>query len=74
MNNNKKKLIQLRTEFKCWKEMNKNITQILNSELEVEEWDLEVHFKLQKLEKELDDLKIEMNLSDEEWNQDESEE
>jgi hypothetical protein len=39
--------------------------------LEIEDLSDEVYNKLSKIEVELDNLKMEMNLSDEEWNVDE---
>jgi hypothetical protein len=43
-----------------------------NAELEIEDWSSEVYSKLARLEKELDDYKMEIDLPDEEWDEDEN--
>ena len=47
------------------------LEQVLNAELEIEDWSSEVYNKLSRLENELVDLKMEMDLPDEEWDEDE---
>ena len=71
MDANRKKLIQLRTKLEFYKKLDKKLEQVLNAELEIEDWSGEVHNKISRLENELDDLKMEMDLSDEEWDEDE---
>jgi len=66
-----KELIKLRAEFGLYKMLDKKLQQVLNAELEIEDLSDEVYNKLSKIEVELDNLKMEMNLSDEEWNVDE---
>jgi hypothetical protein len=67
MDTNRKKLIQLRTKLEFYKKLDKKLEQVLNAELEIEDWSNEVYSKISRLEAELDDLKIEMDLPDEEW-------
>ena len=67
MEANRKKLIQLRTKLEFYKKLDKKLEQVLNAELEIEDWSNEVYSKISRLEAELDDLKIEMDLPDEEW-------
>lgn len=71
MDGNRKKLIQLRTKIEFYKKLDKELEQVLNAELEIEDWSSEVYNKLSRLENELDDLKMEMDLPDEEWDEDE---
>jgi hypothetical protein len=71
MEANRKKLIQLRTKLEFYKKLDKKLEQVLNAELEIEDWSSEVYNKVSRLENELDDLKMEMDLPDEEWDEDE---
>lgn len=71
MNLNSKKLIQLRTKLKFYKKLDAKIQKVLNAELEVDDWAEEVYNKISRLETELNDLKTEMDLPDEEWDEDE---
>jgi hypothetical protein len=71
MDANRKKLIQLRTKLEFYKKLDKKLEQVLNAELEIEDWSSEVYNKVSRLENELDDLKMEMDLPDEEWDEDE---
>jgi hypothetical protein len=73
MEANRKKLIQLRTKLEFYKKLDKKIEKVLNAELEIEDWSEEVYNKLSWLEDELSDLKMEMDLPDEEWDEDERE-
>lgn len=72
MDVNTKKLIQLRTKFKFYKKLNAKIDKIMNAALDIEDYSNEVYSKMNMLENELTDLKCEMDLSDEEWDEDES--
>ena len=72
MDANRKKLIQLRTKLEFYKKLDKKLEQVLNAELEIEDWSSEVYSKISRLETELDDLKIEMDLPDAEWDEDEA--
>lgn len=69
---NRKKLVQLRTKLEFYKKLDKKIQKVLNAELELEEWSDEVYSKINKLETELDDFKMEIDLPDEEWDEDEN--
>ena len=71
MDTNRKKLIQLRTKLEFYKKLDKKLDKVLNAELEIEDWSSEVYGKISILETELDDLKMEMNLPDAEWDEDE---
>lgn len=71
MEANKKKLIQLRTKLVFYKKMDKKIEKVMNAELELDDWSNEVYGKISRMENELSDLKCEMDLSDEEWDEDE---
>lgn len=70
MEENRKKLIQLRTKLEFYKKLDGKLQKVLNSELEIEDWSDEVYNKISTLEDELDSLKMEMNLSDNEWDKD----
>jgi hypothetical protein len=63
----RKKLVELRTKLKFYQKLEKKIDKCLNAELELDEWSSEVYYKISSLENELSDLKIEMDLPDEEW-------
>ncbi len=69
---NRKKLIQLRTKLEFYKKLDKKIQKVLNAELEIEDWGDEVYREINKLETELDDFKMEMDLPDAEWDEDEN--
>jgi archaellum component FlaC len=71
MDTNREKLIQLRTKLEFYKKLDKKLEKVLNAELGVEDWSGEVYSKISRLETELDDLKLELNLPDEEWDEDE---
>lgn len=71
MDANQKKLIQLRVELNFYKKLEKKIDSIMAGELEIDDYSTSIFHKIRKKETELDDLKIEMNLSDDEWEQDE---
>ena len=71
MEANEKKLVQLRTKLEFYKKLDKKIEKVMNAELELDEWANEVYGKISRLENELSDLKCEMDLSDEEWDEDE---
>jgi hypothetical protein len=71
MDENRKKLIQIRTKLEFYKKLDKKIEKVLNAELEIQDWSEEVYRKISGLETELDDLKMEMDLPDKEWNEDE---
>lgn len=72
MDANRKKLIQLRTKLEFYKKLDRKIDKVLQAELDPVDWSNEVYNKINKFEQELDDLKFEMNLSDEEWDEDET--
>jgi hypothetical protein len=72
MDENSKKLIQLRTKLEFYKKLDGKLQKVLNSELEIEDWSDEVYNKISTLEDELDSLKMEMDLSDNEWDEDEN--
>ncbi len=63
----KEKLIVLRTKLEFYKKLDNKIDKVLNEELELSDWSSEVYDKIFNIERELDNLKIEMDLSDEEW-------
>ena len=67
MDENKKRLIQLRTKLEFYKKLDKKIDKVLDAKLELEDWSNEVYNEVSKIEDELLDLKIEMDLSDDEW-------
>lgn len=72
MEANDKKLIQLRTKLEFYKKLDKKLDKILNAEIEIEDYSSEVYSKIQRLETELTDLKCEMDLADDKWDEDES--
>jgi hypothetical protein len=71
MEANDKKLIQLRTKLEFYKKLEQKMNQVFQAELELEEWSDEVYLKISRLETELEDLKMEMDLPDEKWYEDE---
>jgi hypothetical protein len=71
MDNNEKKLIQIRTKLEFYKKLDNKINQVLNATLELDDWSGEVFRKIRTLEDELDNLKIEMDLPDNRWDEDE---
>lgn len=71
MNENQIKLIQLRAKVSFYKKLEKKIDSIMEGDLEIDDYSTEIYNKNRRLETELDDLKVEMNLSDEEWDKDE---
>ena len=71
MEANEKKLVQLRTKLEFYKKLDKKIEKVMNAELELDEWANEVYGKISRIENELSDLKCEMDLSDEQWDEDE---
>ena len=71
MNENQIKLIKLRAKVSFYKKLEKKIDSIMEGDLEIDDYSTEIYNKNRMLETELDDLKVEMNLSDEEWDKDE---
>jgi|694.fasta_scaffold52260_10 hypothetical protein len=71
MDENSKKLIQLRTKLEFYKKLEQKMNQVFQAELELEDWSDEVYLKISRLEVELEDLKMEMDLPDEKWYEDE---
>lgn len=69
---NEKKLIQLRTKLEFYKKLQSKVEKIMNAELELEDYSEEVYNKISKLENELESHKMEMDLPDEAWDEDES--
>lgn len=72
MDENKKKLIQLRSELKVYKKIDNKIGQVLHAKLELESFSEEVYNMISRLEEKLDNLKIDMDLPDEDWFEDEN--
>ena len=68
---NEKKLIQLRTKLEFYKKLDKKLDKILDAEIEIEDYISEIYNKIQRLETELIDLKCEMDLPDDRWDEDE---
>jgi len=68
---NEKKLTQLRTKLEFYTKLDKKIDDVLQGRLEIEDWANKVFYKKRAIEKELDDLKLEMDLPDEKWDEDE---
>ena len=71
MNENQIKLIKLRAKVSFYKKLEKKIDSIMEGDLEIDDYSTEIYNKNRRLETELDDFKVEMNLSDEEWDKDE---
>ena len=71
MNENQIKLIQLRAKVSFYKKLEKKIDSIMEGDLQIDDYSTEIYNKNRRLETELDDFKVEMNLSDEEWDKDE---
>lgn len=71
MNENQIKLIKLRAKVNFYKKLEKKIDSIMEGDLQIDDYSTEIYNKNRRLETELDDLKVEMNLSDEEWDKDE---
>ena len=71
MDLNRKKLIQLRTKLKFYRKLDSKLQKVLNDELDVQDWSEDVYLKILRLEAEIVDLKFELDLPDNEWNEDE---
>lgn len=71
METNEKLLVQLRTKLKSCKEVFEQMEKYLNGYLDIEDYHSELYNEICGLENKLEDLKIEMDLSDEDWSQDE---
>jgi hypothetical protein len=71
MEDNVKKLIQLRTKLEFYKKLDNKINKVLNGELDIVDWGSEVYSKVSIIESELIDLKMEMDLPDDKWSEDE---
>ena len=71
MNENQIKLIKLRAKVNFDKKLEKKIDSIMEGDLQIDDYSTEIYNKNRRLETELDDFKVEMNLSDEEWDKDE---
>lgn len=71
MDVNLKKLVQLRSRLKTIQEVSDKIDDVLNGNLELDDWSQEAYSEKMLLESQLTDLKIEMDLSDDEWDEDE---
>jgi len=72
MNQNEKKLVQLRTKLKFYQKLSRKIEKVLTTELEIEDWAQEVHLKNGELEATLEKHKLDMSLPDSEWYEDEN--
>ena len=72
MEEDKKKLIQLKAKLELYRKIDNKINQVLNAELEVEELSEEIYNEIAGLEEAIFNLKIDMDLSDAEWSQDEN--
>lgn len=66
-----KKLIQLRTEFKFMKNVKYDIDKILNGEKDIESYSEFLYLQTDQLESKLDNLKIELDIPDNKWDEDE---
>ena len=71
MNENQIKLIKLRAKVNFYKKLEKKIDSITEGDLQIDDYSTEIYNKNRRLETELDDFKVEMNLSDEELDKDE---
>lgn len=67
MNENEKRLVEMRTKLKAYKEFDKQLEDILNAKIELEDVSNTTYSIISQLEDSLVDLKIEMNLPDKEW-------
>ncbi len=63
MEENKIKQIELKTKLEFYKKLDKKLEKVLNGELDVQKWSDEVFDKINKFEKELDDLNFQMYLT-----------
>lgn len=70
MKEDKQKLIELRTKLKFYKKLDKKLVKVLDAELDIEDWVNEVYNKINSTEIELESLKMEMDLPDDEWDDD----
>lgn len=64
-------LKEKRIALKFYKKLNLKIGLMLNAELELEDYETEVYHKIVEKTAELDDFKLEIDLPDEEWENDE---
>lgn len=64
---NIKKIIQLRSELKLLETIDGLCDDLMNGKLEVEDFVQEIYSKRNIVENEIDNLKCEMNIPDEHW-------
>lgn len=72
MNLKRKKLIELRAALKVYKEIDKKLVPVLDADIELEDVCEDIFYKIENIEEKISNLKIEMNLSDDEWDEDEN--
>ncbi len=65
MEENKVKQIELKTKLEFYKKLDKKLEKVLKGELDVQQWSEEVFDKINKFEKQLDDLNFQIYLSNE---------
>ncbi|GAB3177567.1 hypothetical protein [Telluribacter humicola] len=71
MDENQKKLVQLRTKLTFYRKLEKKIQKVQRGELSLDDWMKEVDLKIFGMEGELTDLMLDMNLSEEDWQEEE---
>ena len=72
MDKNEKKLIQLREKLSAFKNFKERVEKVLETDIDaLEQLSEDLYYESNQIEKELDDLKMEMELPDERWYEDE---
>ena len=70
INSNRKRLIQFKSKLNSYKLFQKRIDSVLNGELELQELDEIIYNEISCLEETIDNLKIKMDLIDDESDED----
>ncbi len=72
MDKNEKKLIQLREKLLAFKNFKERVEKVLETNIDaLEQLSEDLYYESNQIEKELDDLKMEMELPDDRWYEDE---
>ena len=67
--NKREKFIVKHTKLNFYKKLDLKINAILDAKLEVEDYSVEINEKINSLDEEVTNLAMELNLSDEDWEQ-----
>lgn len=63
MDEKQKQLIELQTKLEFYQKLDKKIDLVLNYELDLDDWSKEVYYKILRLENEITDLDLEIEIN-----------